>query len=859
MSLLRAVLSAIGEGDSEIGGLLCTRLTLSAEPLTALYPPFTWAGTATVLTPDTAGVSLGDWIQLGASGTAYEIVGITTDTDVTLALPVGSIPPTGPLAHALTGTVTWDGTTTVVLSSPAQVAIGLWLRKDADGQWFRIIGIVGGSITIENPGSLAIPTGAGASSWSSAPTTYLRTTVLCAESVVGWPDSGQIAVDGQLYTYTTKDDLYLEFRGLTYREGGEVRAGVRVAHSSGATIYDASAARSAIDQLRRATLVDYAQAQDLNALGRNLGVMRYPFLSDDDQFRAIIKALAYCPRGTMQAFDLFLGAALGAGNFEVVEDLISHPCTVFVRLLGAVATSALPEGKAYLTGRELRRSTTTSSIPYGGGLVSRGHVHSVRLADEDHLSDFRLQKPSADVIIEYLGDPGTTVWTWTGADEGTNVTVLPDSEGVEIANPTFGAVSQYSHTLRITADALCRVSCVCQANSAGSWRGGTGRGRQWATLVEDGYRQVGWGFVYQDSAHWQVGLWSGAFVGGLTSLLFDRYYDLELRIVGRAHVELWADGQLLDRQPYSVFTSATAVRALSFGVLESSSTHHPKGRVRQTSYYVQSPQEYSADRDVVGSTNVANPTQLSSAGAGWQAGDVGHRLRLTGAVLVNPSGGNGNGVYAVATRLSTTLFDLRGEQQAGALIQPLTPTSTARITVPGGGRVLRYPDDLGKTLVITGSAHGNDGNYTITTLRDPYSGLSLADGATPLPADTTVCEVVGTAFTAEADVDWRVDPSFITETGLTWELSDAQTVGPTTISLRQPLPATHTVVQVSYSQVLSAQVLLDFLVKNYAHNTIPPLIWAYYPFYLSDPLGYLARYLDEVKAAGITVEYGVEA
>ena len=61
---------------------------------------------------------------------------------------------------ALTGTWTWDGTTTVLSDDTSQVAVNDWVRLKADNQWFKITGITPNtSVTIENPDGLTIPSG----------------------------------------------------------------------------------------------------------------------------------------------------------------------------------------------------------------------------------------------------------------------------------------------------------------------------------------------------------------------------------------------------------------------------------------------------------------------------------------------------------------------------------------------------------------------------------------------------------------------------------------------------------------------------------------------------------------------------
>lgn len=71
------------------------------------------------------------------------------------------------IGQAVSGTVTWDGTTTVLATATGQVVAGNWISLDADAQSFKVTAVVTNtSFTIENPRGLTIPTGAGGSSFA---------------------------------------------------------------------------------------------------------------------------------------------------------------------------------------------------------------------------------------------------------------------------------------------------------------------------------------------------------------------------------------------------------------------------------------------------------------------------------------------------------------------------------------------------------------------------------------------------------------------------------------------------------------------------------------------------------------------
>jgi len=89
----------------------------------------------------------------------------------------------------LTATYTWAGTTTVTSADTSEVSVGDWIGLVSDGQLFEVTGITPGvSVTIANPGSLTIPTGA---------TTSRKNMECVTEGLAGPP--ADTAVGGEEY------------------------------------------------------------------------------------------------------------------------------------------------------------------------------------------------------------------------------------------------------------------------------------------------------------------------------------------------------------------------------------------------------------------------------------------------------------------------------------------------------------------------------------------------------------------------------------------------------------------------------------------------------------------------------------
>lgn len=73
---------------------------------------------------------------------------------------------------ALVPSYTWDGTPVILSADTSDVEVGEWMRFDTDNQWFKITVIDPNvSVTVENPDSLTIPSGTGASASSRSPRT----------------------------------------------------------------------------------------------------------------------------------------------------------------------------------------------------------------------------------------------------------------------------------------------------------------------------------------------------------------------------------------------------------------------------------------------------------------------------------------------------------------------------------------------------------------------------------------------------------------------------------------------------------------------------------------------------------------
>ena len=679
-------------------------------------------------------------------------------------------------------------------------------------------------------------------------------TVFPVETTLDWPDEGKLALDGVLYYYTGKTDY--SFTGITYIASESPVSGAAKAHKLEAPVADINKQRSALELLRRAILVNYAEGPDLSVVGRNIGVPRLPILSDDEIYRNVIKAVAYSPKGTLFGLELALEAFVGAGNFTIYEDLMRYPNTVFLSLLGTYFISDQSQGKSFTN----RISWDTLGVTYKELTLDREPitVGSVKLKDLGAVFDFRNDIPSA-VLYEYLpGGAPIAAWSYEGSiAEGSAVTQVP---GSHTNLKAVGGVGSVWHSMwspmgaHLFADSEVEINAVLRVPTGAVLS--PGALGQMSLTIGDGAFTVGAGLsdalafgLYSDSA--------GAHIGPTVTLALDQWYNVALKKQGTSGVELWVDGKLVSRQTYSAFTNASIYQFLTFGMgwPGVSVAQDMEVDFKQIAAKVVNHTEYwGAGGSGTGDVLAANPTQLVVSGYPFQADDEGKRLDIRGSGVANPQGGNNNGSFLIDSYVDPTTVELIGFPKDEAVLDIVNPE---RITVPGDHEAFVYPDDLGKKITISGSVSGNDGDYVIAKILEMGSLVDLATFLTTRKTYSNVCEVVAAAFNSEPNLDYQLSPIFVDESGLDWEQSDAGSFSGTDITLRQPLWGDDIVMEITHTEVLSSQLLKDETVGNLKISAIP-LKYEYYPLYLSDVLGELQQYLDTLTAAGVIPEFRLQ-
>lgn len=677
-------------------------------------------------------------------------------------------------------------------------------------------------------------------------------TTFLVETTEGWANSGKCAVEGVPYTYSGKTITTLT--GIQFIRGGEVQVGTAILHHIESVVTDISRERSYLDKLRRALLLDYAAGEDLNVIGRNFGLIRHPVFTEDAVYREVIRGIAYNPKGSMLGLELALTGMAGAGNFEIYEDLIRYPCQVFVKLTGeAIIHSAQKgTGKAWMTDRyydALRGTAETLDLS-----ATPLFVYGVQLKALQEVFDFREEKPSDVVYPYYPGVTPAAAFTYAGAlSEGASVTV----EGGQTKLSAGSAGTVFYRMLdtqgaRVTAESDWVVAALLAIPTAASLK--VGELEQASLAVFDGTCRMSAGL----SSTLGFGLFAtsgGGFLGTTVTLARDTYYTVELKKAG-SWVELSVNGQLISRVAYADFAGATTTdHQIELGIRGVPNS----GMVlwlKQLRASIQTTTDYWSGRGADGSVATASPTTLTIGGAthAFLAGDVGKPLRTYGSAAANAQGGNNNGRWRVATYVSATEVTLRGAENADAQTSSGTPTKITVPLVDGRGPFV-YPDDLGKSIVISGSDHGKDGTYLITKLFDPDTDADYATEHISGTALACTCQVAAATFVTEIGLTWELRPNFVTESGLDFGQSGAGSFSGTVLTLREPLWKNDLIMEILAIDEHASQILLNQNCITLANSEGPPPTYTYYPWYVVDPLGMLRRFVDQLTAAGVVPEY----
>jgi hypothetical protein len=476
----------------------------------------------------------------------------------------------------------------------------------------------------------------------------LGATTIEVETVFEWPAAGTVYIRGKRYTYTSVTVAPDAFVGMQEILDGVPTPATGIAEDLRdlTAVADGSETFSGIENAKRMLFVGTAEGEFLDVIGRNYGLTR-PFGFTDDQYRELIKILAFMPRGTIYAIEQLLDQLVGVGLYTILEDLVNFPNCVFISLANTLSTDA--QGAAYFNQKEELTSSniTTVTVTETPIQAARDNVYGVYLQPDLHKSDMN-QLPSADP---------TTAWTYEG-DNVEATSVIIDAAGATAAftdasGTLFGP--RYTRPFLSEVETDVYASWVLHSPTATTDQGMNFR-------IQDGTRSfgVGWDatnvFLYDEVA--------AARVGGNTAHLgaVPASYRLEKR---NGRVRLWQNDILISDEAYTAFLT-TANRLVRFGAFSaggtSSATWSDLNVLALDTEHNYWNQVGTAD----GTTAIGDPDRLTSSGTLFvQASDVGRRVVVQGSTV---SHGRGNGTY------ETTAVDVGG---GWADCQGVTHTATA--------------------------------------------------------------------------------------------------------------------------------------------------------------------------------------
>lgn len=677
-------------------------------------------------------------------------------------------------------------------------------------------------------------------------------TTIPVESTLDWSDSGKVAIDGIVYYYSSKT-LY-SLLGITHVANGLSVTGTKIQHRIASVVTYLNRDLSTIDIVRRSFLTDYAEGEDLDINGRNLAVLRQRYFSSEDQYRNLIQAVAYNPKGTILGLTLALEALVGAGNFTIYEDLIEHPNTIFFQLPETASITEVSAGKAFLTDAEYQViSGSQDTIVLNEAPIT---VQGITLADIGELFDFRSETPNATTYDYYPGasTPGDA-FDYSGVEtEGTAITLVSGqyTQMASTGNSAFFTMpdtkgARVDQESTVIASQLIYIPDTATVQS-------TTQFEQCGIEIHDGAYKVGVGINALDASRFTLGIYrnTSTFLTYTTvALNYNTWYDITIKKIGTDRIQLYVNGTYIGESDYINLTTPTTDHKITFGL------HNPLSgmvyRIKQLAINIHNTKDYYNARKSTGSVATANPNQLTDATFNFLTEDIGRQVQISNSTITNTYGGKNNGIYKIASLIGaspTQTIELEGATKYDAELSSSNPT---RITLPR--EELIYPDDLGKKIVISGSSLGNDGTYVIDTLLNPGTFENLATGFdTSITTRTNVCEVVSASFVSESNLYYEIAPNFETESLLFWELADASTLTDDTITLRQSIWVNNLLMKIITTDVLSAQIMGITDILNSVIST-SPLLYEYYPFYIADPLSLFRAYLDDLTAGGVIPEY----
>lgn len=665
-------------------------------------------------------------------------------------------------------------------------------------------------------------------------------TSVTVETTVGFADSGRIGIDGISYGYTGRSPT--SFTGITNTFNGLSTPGVQQSHSPFTAVIDLNEQFSAIDLLRGGFLVETAVDEDLTTLGRNFGVLRSPFLTDDERFRQVIQALAYNPRGTEFGLDVLLSALVGTENFEIIQD-VTRPGEVFIALAEGAANEDLFQGKAWLTdevdvvpGTGTITQLTLPKTPITVTRVQFAPVPAIGFvggeSPEDPVWERVLGQPEVPVFDQTFGAP-----TYQLLTNETRIALRP--------NQGFGDGISLRSSIRLDAESILYAKVEFAF-----------------TVYEKSADQFSFSFITNESAGFRFRVnestantfeirYGASTID--TGVAFDNDYHVVELIKPDASADHFVtfDGVVFPVEPVASGIGPGSVFRLDLNAGPTGPTPTEIG-FREVVFQVSGGRDYSIFKE--SGVLRTNPNLIETATLSF-VGKENHQVILGKQNPEFPLN-NGDGVFFIDTVNTPNEATVRlGDEYFGDGVGFTVFGQNGRLFFPLG--FLSWPRDDGLIIRISGSQNAtiNSTDYIINQMFDPVTGEDLAtivQGLRQVNSYPVQQVSVSPAFplVGETGLTLQVVPNFsgVSTTDLT-KAREVSIAG-NDITIPQGITAdANSVVRVSFTTQLSGQLLASDVANDLV--TTSPLQYTYYPFYVSDPFGAIRAYVQAITAAGV--------
>jgi hypothetical protein len=557
-------------------------------------------------------------------------------------------------------------------------------------------------------------------------------------------------------------------------------------------VVDASRNSSKLDKLRRATLVEYSEGQDLDRVGREDGLGR-PRGYSDAKYREIVKATAFTYRGTKYAAEILLDSLFPDGGWAIYEDLVNHPGEVYFTIPGEIGTKTL--GRFFLPAREDLTADTALQVTVTDDPTT---VESVKLQPYELTLENQGTLPSA----------AATAWTFVPELAGAEGTYFTAASWVlQHAHPAGTNGGRYERAIYQLSEDYWAVDINWRATSVT-----TVADKPWNVVVRDGEREI---CLMWDATTIYLGHRSGTSVTSIAqSGLTSAWWRLRVERDGSL-IHVYANGHRILTQAASSF-NASAAREIEFGFVNRGSSNQWTAEWGDLVVYARSNREHWNLQRTDGSLSAGSDLLTSALGL-FVAGDASR------IIFLDADEDKNYGLWQAIARPGATQLQLDGYLWRSAGYADSLASD----------RYYTYEDrfvsqDAAKSLVIPTSAVGNADTYPILTVE---SAREVKLDITGHPGGLVTEKKLGFKFLAD----------FATESGIDWELIAAGSAAAAVLTLRETLPDASAAVRVLYTTSLSGVLRRN---ETVARDDA-------YPGYIGGVDERLQALLDNMTAAGI--------